>query len=49
MTDLEIAKVTAPIKSVCSVLQYDETVVIGSVVGQLVTEIKRLREVNGHI
>lgn len=40
----EIEEVIRPLKVICSELNYDEAVVIGSIVGHLVSEIKRLRE-----
>lgn len=48
MTDEKIEEVTRPLNSVCKVLDYGEAVVIGSVVGQLICEIKRLRKEEQH-
>ena len=44
MTDEKIEEVTKPLDSIYKMLDYGEAVVIGSVVGQLISEIKRLRD-----
>lgn len=44
MTDQEIKEVTKPLQSIYREIDYGEAVVIGSVVGQLIAEIERLRE-----
>lgn len=43
MSDEELDKVIAPALSAIKYVHYDEAVVVGSVLGQLCTEIKRLR------
>lgn len=43
MSDEELEKVIAPALNALKYVQYDEAVVVGSVLGQLSTEIKRLR------
>jgi len=44
MSDEELAKVLTPLKSVYKCIAYDEAIVIGGVVGQLITNIKKLRD-----
>lgn len=43
MDDKELEKVIAPALSALKCIDYNEGVVIGSVIGQLTTEIKRMR------
>lgn len=45
MSDEELDNVIAPALSAIKYVHYDEAVVVGSVLGQLCTEIKRLRSV----
>jgi hypothetical protein len=44
MSDEELEKVLEPLLSACKHIAYDEAVVIGSAVGQLITNIKELRD-----
>lgn len=44
MTDKELEEVMEPALNALKYVHYDEAVVIGSVLGQLSSEIKRLRD-----
>ena len=44
MSDEEIEELIKPAISICKTLQYDEDVVIGSVLGELRKEIKSIRD-----